>query len=81
VDNPPTKRKDTMSIPRLNKQSFIEHLNELPIPAEDLKSNVGRIPDQWEGRYGEWMRLNDPIAFNVGFQEWKREEEFRAERR
>lgn len=68
-----------MQIPKLNKQSFIEHLNELDIPADDLASNGGRIPDRWQGRYGDWMRLNDPIAFNVGFQEWKREEEFRKE--
>lgn len=60
-------------MPRMNKQSYIEWLNGVAIADADLHSNGGRIPDQWQGRYGDWLRLNDPIAFQVGFNEWKRE--------
>ena len=50
------------------KEAFTEWLNELEIPFDDLKSNGGRIPDN--SRYGTWLRRNDPIAFNVAFNEW-----------
>jgi len=50
------------------KQNFEEWLNELEVPFDDRKSNGGRIPDYAD--YGTWLRRNDPIAFNVGFQEW-----------
>lgn len=54
------------------RADFAESLNELPIPGEDLESEGGRIPDCWAGRYGEWMRRNDPIAFEVAWQEEQR---------
>lgn len=50
------------------KQNFEEWLNELEVPFDDRKSNGGRVPDYAD--YGTWLRRNDPIAFNVGFQEW-----------
>ncbi len=32
------------------------------------------IAGKWRrGRYGSLLRKHDPIAFNVGFQEWKLE--------
>lgn len=63
----------------MTKQEYQESLNELPIPFEDQKSNGGRIPDH--AKLGDWMRRNDPIAFQVGFQEADREEAFRKEQR
>jgi hypothetical protein len=50
------------------KANYEEWLNELEIPFDDLKSNGGRIPDR--SKYGAWIRKNDPIAFEVGFNEW-----------
>ena len=55
------------------KQEYEEWLNELEIPFDDLKSNGGRIPDN--SKYGTWIRRNDPIAFNVGFQEFELKQE------
>ena len=59
----------------LTRQEFAESLNELEIPFHDLKSNGGRIPD--DARYGDWLRRNDPVAFNVAFQEARREADWR----
>jgi len=50
---------------------YIQKLNELGIPDHDLESNGGRIPDY--ENYGTWIMENDPVAFNVGFNEWERE--------
>jgi hypothetical protein len=56
---------------RNTKADFEEWLNELGAPEGDLKSNGGRIPNG--SKYGSWMRRNDPVAFNVGYQETSRE--------
>ena len=55
----------------LTRKEYEENLNELGTPIDDLKSNGGRIQDT--ARYGSWLRRNDPVAFNVGFNEWKTE--------
>ncbi len=52
------------------KKQYEEYLNEIGTPDHDLKSNGGRIPDHC--KYGTWLRKNDPIAFEVGFNDWKR---------
>jgi hypothetical protein len=49
------------------KYQYEEYLNELGIPEDDKKSNGGRIPDSC--KYGAWMRVNDPIAFVVGYND------------
>lgn len=59
----------------LTKAEYVAWLNELPVPDDDLKSNGGRIPDHTQ--YGNWLRRNDPIAFQVGYNEWVREIEYR----
>ncbi len=51
------------------EKEFIEYLNELGVPEDDKKSNGGRIPDFC--KYGEWLKRNDPIAFNLGYQEFE----------
>lgn len=53
----------------MTKKEYEEFLNKLGVPEEDLKSNGGRCPD-W-AKYGKWLRRNDPIAFEVGYGEWK----------
>ena len=50
-------------------------LDELGVPDDDLHSNGGRIPDR--AQWGQWMRRNDPIAFNLSYQENVREQEYR----
>lgn len=55
----------------INQAEYIEWLNEVGVPEDDKKSNGGRIPD--DHSYGLWLKHNDPVAFNVGFQEYKRE--------
>lgn len=50
------------------KKDYEEYLNEIGIPEDDKRSNGGRIPDN--SNYGTWLRKNDPIAFQVGFNEW-----------
>ena len=54
-----------------SKSAFVEYLNEIGIPDDDLKSNGGRISDR--AKYGDWLRKNDPIAFNVGYSDWSRD--------
>lgn len=55
----------------MSKQDYQDELNELEVPADDRQSNGGRIPDH--AKLGDWMRRNDPIAFQVGYQEHERE--------
>lgn len=49
------------------KADYEQYLNAFPVSEDDKKSNGGRIPDQ--AKYGTWLRKNDPIAFNVGYNE------------
>lgn len=51
----------------MTRKDFEEFLTELGCPDDDLKSNGGRVPDHC--KYGSWLRRNDPIAFEVGYQE------------
>jgi hypothetical protein len=53
-----------------SKTDYQTYLNELGIPHLDTVSEGGRIPDH--AQYGTWLRRNDPIAFEVGFNDWKR---------
>jgi hypothetical protein len=55
---------------RRTKKEYVLWLNELGVPEDDKKSNGGRIPDFC--KYGAWLRVHDPIAFNVGYNEWER---------
>lgn len=52
-------------------QMYLEELNETPIPAEELQSRGGRVPDYWEGRYEDWLKENAPVEFQRGFMEWR----------
>ena len=52
------------------QKAYQEYLNSFGVPNDDKKSEGGRIPDF--AKYGNWLRKNDPIAFNVGYQEWAR---------
>ncbi len=52
------------------QKAYQDYLNSFGVPKDDKKSEGGRIPDY--AKYGNWLRKNDPIAFNVGYQEWAR---------
>jgi hypothetical protein len=49
--------------------NYEEYLNDVPVPEMDKKSNGGLIPDNTT-KWGTWLRKNDPIAFEVGYNEW-----------
>lgn len=51
------------------KTNYEKYLNEIGTPEDDKKSSGGRIPDY--ANYGGWVRKNDPIGFQVEYQEWK----------
>lgn len=51
-----------------SRSEFESYLNEFGVPERECKSNGGRCPDIMP--YGTWLRHNDPIAFNVAFNEW-----------
>ncbi len=55
----------------MTRKDYVEWLNEVGTPRDDLKSEGGRVPDN--AKYGEWVRKHDPIAFNVGFREFQQE--------
>lgn len=52
---------------KISKKDYQDYLNEMGTPEDDKYSNGGRVPDS--SNYGDWMRKNDPIAFEVGYQE------------
>lgn len=58
------------------EEEYVEYLNEMGIPDLDLESEGGRIPDG--AQYGDWLRENDPIAFNVGLNEYEQEKGLKA---
>lgn len=50
------------------KADLEDYLNGIPVPDHDKKSNGGRIPDTCH--YGSWLRRNDPIAFEVAYDDF-----------
>lgn len=55
----------------MTRDAYEQYLNELGAPSDDLKSNGGRVPDT--AKYGSWLRRKDLVAFEVGYQDAKRE--------
>jgi hypothetical protein len=49
------------------KKDFTEYLNDL---GDDLGPN--NLDDRWNenAKYGDWLKRNDPIAFNVAYSDW-----------
>ena len=52
------------------RTNYVEFLNEIGCPDNDIKSNGGRVPDSC--KYGSWLRRNDSIAFEVGYSDWSK---------
>lgn len=59
-----------------SKAEYERVLNDIDVPWDECKSNGGRIPDHC--KYGTWVRKHDPIAFQVGYNEWAAELRFLA---
>lgn len=55
----------------ITKKDYEDYLNDHDIPEDDKKSNGGRIPDKV--KYGSWLRHNDPLAFQVGYNDFSRD--------
>lgn len=62
------------------KQAYERELNDLFTPGEAIRQAVGQdeghppgIRLLRMGRYGSYLRKYDPIAFEVGYNEWIRE--------
>jgi len=51
------------------RQDFEFFLNEVGCPHHDSPEHHGRVPYSHLDKYGTWLRINDPIAFNVGYNE------------
>jgi hypothetical protein len=46
-------------------------LNGLGTPSSDHPDNGGRVSRKMIEKYGTWLRKNDPIAFEVGYNEFR----------
>jgi len=57
------------------KKAYTEYLNEIG-PNEDsdewIIGGVIRMYHKWRNEYGVAIRKYDPIAFEVGYNEWKK---------
>jgi hypothetical protein len=57
------------------KKQYEEYLNELGDDMGDTlperRINGGRMPNK--SKYGTWMKTHDPVAFNVGYNEFVQE--------
>lgn len=56
---------------KFTRKEYEQYLNELVISSDEYKSNGGRVPDN--AKYGTWLRKHDPIAFNAGYNDERRE--------
>jgi len=55
------------------EKEYEEYLNEIGCPEHEHPENGGRVPFRMIDSYGTWLYLKDPIAFMVGFNEYKLE--------
>jgi len=55
------------------KKEYESHLNEIGCPDHDHPENDGRVSWVMVDSYGTWLRRNDPIAFNVGCNEYEQQ--------
>lgn len=57
------------------KKAFVAYLNEVMLPEQGSEEwiigGTIRMYYMWKNQYGEALRKYDPIAFQVGYNEWK----------
>lgn len=51
---------------KMTKKEYEEHLNEIGVPEHDRYEEGGRCKSD---KYGTWLRANDPIAFQAGYND------------
>ncbi|MFA5068172.1 MAG: hypothetical protein WC466_09115 [Candidatus Izemoplasmatales bacterium] len=66
--------ESTISSKKSLQDKYIEYLNELQPGYESEEWIIGgeNRAEKWFGSYGSALKRFDPIAFQVGFNEWKR---------
>lgn len=57
------------------KAEYIKYLNEVGESLSDDEFIIGGIMRRRRDNYGEILKLYDPIAFSVGYREWKQEKQ------
>jgi len=61
---------------KLTKKEYEEYLNDLSPEQGDERWIIGgtiRMAHMWQNKWGTSIRKYDPIAFQVGYEEWVRE--------
>jgi hypothetical protein len=64
-----------MMIQKISKKAYEEHLNEVGKSLGDDEFIIGGVMRRNRNKYGELIRKHDPIGFNVGYNDWKREKQ------
>ena len=54
----------------VDEEDYIDYLNQVGVPEDDHPENEGRVPWGMVEFYGEWLQKEDPIAFNVGYNDY-----------
>lgn len=54
----------------ITKKDFEQMLNEIGPSEDDHPENNGRVPWSMVEKYSTWLRRNDPIAFQVGYNDY-----------
>lgn len=63
---------------KITRKAFEKYLNEVMTDQNADFWIIGgkiRMHAKWTNTYGTALRKYDPIAFNVGFNEWKNEQQ------
>lgn len=60
-------------LPRKTKKVYEEFLNSIAVTYEQCWIGGKNIFYDERKKYGTYLRKHDPIAFNLGYNEWVRE--------
>jgi len=74
IKSSPLGKKKMEVILKYTKKEYEKFLNELSPPQgsdEWIIGGVIRMSAMWLQEYGKAVRKHDPIAFNVGYNEWQ----------
>ena len=62
-------------MPKITRKQYEFYLDNNAPPQGDERWIIGgviRMAAMWQNKYGATIRKHDPIAFEVGYQEWLR---------
>lgn len=68
------KKKTTSVKQEDTKDAYEKYLNEIGKSLDTDEFIIGGIMRNPEKGYGNMLRKHDPISFNVGYNEWLREQ-------